>query len=309
MIQQSTQTTSTSIHPDTELGLVALTVADLPRSVAFYQDVLGFELLQGGREQAVLGAGGTPLLVLHEKRDAGPAPTNVTGLTGLYHFAILVPTRADLARSLLHMVESGYRLGGASDHLVSEALYLSDPDNNGIEIYRDRPREEWPRRGGQLQMASDPLDLRALLAEAQADPRPWNGLAAGTRLGHMHLQVADIPQARDFYHGVLGFDIVFDWERMGALFVSAGGYHHHLGLNTWHSRGGRPAPEGSAGLRYFTIYLPDEAALAPVLARLDKAGISYRQENGGVIVEDPWRNGILLLTGTTLPDEIASHAA
>jgi catechol 2,3-dioxygenase len=307
MIQQSTQTTSTSIHPDTELGLVALTVADLTRSIAFYQDVLGFELLQEGSEQAVLGAGGTPLLVLHEKRDAGPAPTNVTGLTGLYHFAILVPTRADLARSLLHMVESSYPLGGASDHLVSEALYLSDPDNNGIEIYRDRPREEWPRRGGQLQMASDPLDLRALISEAQADPRPWNGLAAGTRLGHMHLQVADIPQARDFYHGVLGFDIVFDWERMGALFVSAGGYHHHLGLNTWHSRGGRPAPEGSAGLRYFTVYLPDKAALAPVLARLDKAGISYRQENGGVVVEDPWRNGILLLTGTALPGEVASH--
>ncbi|HEX9987669.1 MAG TPA: VOC family protein [Chloroflexia bacterium] len=307
MIQQSTQTTSTSIHPDTELGLVALTVADLPRSVAFYQDVLGFELLQGGSEQAVLGAGGTPLLVLHEKRDAGPAPTNVTGLTGLYHFAILVPTRADLARSLLHMVESGYPLGGASDHLVSEALYLSDPDNNGIEIYRDRPRNDWPRRGGQLQMASDPLDLRALISEAQADPHPWNGLAAGTRLGHMHLQVADIPQARDFYHGVLGFDIVFDWERMGALFVSAGGYHHHLGLNTWHSRGGRPAPEGSAGLRYFTVYLPDEAAMAPVLARLDKAGIAYRQENGGVAVEDPWRNTILLLTGTTLPGEVASH--
>jgi catechol 2,3-dioxygenase len=307
MIQQSIQTTSTSIHPDTDLGLVALTVADLRRSTAFYQDVLGFELLQTDSEQAVLGAGGTPLLVLHEKRDAGPAPTNVTGLTGLYHFAILVPTRADLARSLLHMVESGYPLGGASDHLVSEALYLSDPDNNGIEIYRDRPREEWPRRGGQLQMASDPLDLRALISEAQADPRPWNGLATGTRLGHMHLQVADIPQARDFYHGVLGFDIVFDWERMGALFVSAGSYHHHLGLNTWHSRGGSPAPEGSAGLRYFTIYLPDEAALAPVLARLDKAGIPYRQENGGVAVEDPWRNGILLLTGTALPDEVSSH--
>ena len=299
MIQQSTQPTTTSIHPDTQLGLVALTVADLPRSMAFYQDVLGFELLQEGPEQAVLGAGGTPLLVLHELPGAGPAPTNVTGLTGLYHFAILVPTRADLARSLLHMVESGYPLGGASDHLVSEALYLSDPDNNGIEIYRDRPREEWPRKGGQLQMASDPLDLRALIAEAQADPRPWNGLAAGTRLGHMHLQVADIPQARDFYHGVLGFDIVFDWERMGALFVSAGGYHHHLGLNTWHSRGGRPAPEGSAGLRYFTVLLPDEDALAPVLTRFDAAGISYRQDNGGVVVDDPWRNSILLLTGNT----------
>ncbi|HKP54605.1 MAG TPA: VOC family protein [Chloroflexia bacterium] len=299
--QESTQLASTSIHPDTQLGIVALTVKDLARSRDFYQDVLGFEVLQEGKGEAMLGAGGAPLLSLHEEPDAGPAPTNVTGLTGLYHFAILVPTRADLARSLLHLVESGYPLGGASDHLVSEALYLSDPDNNGIEIYRDRPRDQWPSKNGQLQMASDPLDLRALIAEAQADTRPWEGLAAGTRLGHMHLQVADIPQARDFYHGALGFDVIFDLERMGALFVSAGGYHHHLGLNTWHSRGGRPAPEGSAGLRYFTVHLPDEEALAQVLARLDAAGVPYQQESGGVVVDDPWRNSILLITGATLP--------
>src|SRR5688500_7404536 len=202
--QQSPNITSTSIHPDTYLGLVALTVADLARSLAFYRDVLGFQLLQKNGEQAVLGVAGTPLLLLHELPDALPAPTNVTGLTGLYHFAILVPTRADLARSLLHLVESGYPLSGASDHLVSEALYLSDPDNNGIEIYRDRPRDQWPRINNQLQMASDPLDLHALITEAKADTRPWDGLAAGTRLGHIHLQVADIPQARDFYHGVLG---------------------------------------------------------------------------------------------------------
>ena len=305
--QQSTQLTSASIHPSTDLGLVALTVADLARSLAFYQDVLGFDLLQKDTEQAVLGAAGIRLLLLHELPDALPAPTNVTGLTGLYHFAILVPTRADLARSLLHLIESGYPLSGASDHLVSEALYLSDPDNNGIEIYRDRPSDQWPRSNGQLQMASDPLDLRALVAEAKADDRPWTGLAAGTRLGHMHLQVADIPQARDFYHGVLGFDIIFDWERMGALFLSAGGYHHHLGLNTWHSRGGRPAPEGSAGLRYFTIHLPDAEALAEVLARLDSAGIPHREERGGVVVEDPWRNTIFLATGKTMPTEVAAR--
>ncbi|HUP28313.1 MAG TPA: VOC family protein [Chloroflexia bacterium] len=294
--QKPEQTSSISLHPDTDLGLVALTVADLERSLTFYREVLGFELLEEADGRAVLGAAESPLLVLHELRDALPAPTNVNGLTGLYHFAILLPTRADLARSLLHMVESGYPLGGASDHLVSEALYLSDPDNNGIEIYRDRPRGEWPRRNGQLQMATDPLDLRALLVEAKADPRPWNGLPSGTVLGHMHLQVASIPEARDFYHGVLGFDVMFDMERMGALFVSAGGYHHHLGLNTWHSRGGRPAPEGSAGLRYFTVRLPDAEALAPVLARLDAAGVPYREENGGIAVDDPWRNTVLLLT-------------
>ncbi len=300
--QETNQTTAIpiSIHGDTQLGLVALTVADLNRSREFYRDVLGFKVLKESEGQAILGAAETPLLVLHYLPGAGPAPTNRTGLTGLYHFAILVPTRLDLGRSLLHLVESGYPLGGASDHLVSEALYLSDPDNNGIEIYRDRPRNEWPRVNNVLQMATDPLDLRALLAEAQADLRPWNGLAARTKLGHMHLQVGDIPEARKFYNGVLGFDIMFDMERMGALFVSAGGYHHHLGLNTWHSRGGKPAPEGSAGLRYFTILLPDEASLREVVARVDAAGLPHREENGGVVVEDPWRNGLLLLVETSL---------
>ncbi|MEO8289333.1 MAG: VOC family protein [Chloroflexota bacterium] len=294
MQTRTTSTRTTSIHPDTDLGLVALTVADLARSADFYTKVLGFSLIEEGENNVVLGAGSKPLLALTEKPGAPPAPATATGL---YHFAILVPTRADLARSLLHLVQSGYPLEGAADHLVSEALYLSDPDNNGIEIYRDRPREDWPRRAGVIQMATDPLDLGALLIEAQADARPWDGLASGTKLGHMHLQVANLSQARDFYHGVLGFDIVVDWERMGALFVSAGGYHHHIGLNTWRSRGGRPAPEGSAGLSYFSVILPDTAALAPVLARLDAAGIEYRQENGGVVVEDPWKNSIRLIAG------------
>jgi catechol 2,3-dioxygenase len=294
MQTRTTSTGTTSIHRDTDLGLVALTVTDLARSADFYRNVLGFSIMEEGKDKMVLGAGGKPLLSLTEKAGAPPAQATATGL---YHFAILVPTRADLAKSLLHLVQSGYPLEGAADHLVSEALYLSDPDSNGIEIYRDRPREDWPRRAGVIQMATDPLDLRALLVEAQADERPWDGLPAGTKLGHMHLQVGNLSQARDFYHGALGFDIVVDWEHMGALFVSAGGYHHHIGLNTWRSRGGRPAPEGSAGLAYFSIILPDAAALAPVLARLDAAGIEYRQENGAVVVEDPWKNSILLIAG------------
>lgn len=291
-----TKSSAASIHPDTELGVVALTVANLAGSLDFYREVMGFNLLNldEASGHATLGAGATPVLVLQEQAGAPAPPANATGL---YHFAVLVPTRADLARWLLHLVESGYPLGGASDHLVSEALYLSDPEGNGIEVYRDRPRDEWPRRDGIVQMATDPLDLGALLAEAKADPQPWDGLPEGTRLGHMHLQVADIPQARDFYHGVLGFDIMFDLERMGALFVSAGGYHHHLGVNTWHSRGGRPAPDGSAGLSYFTLHLPNAGALAAVLSRLDAAGVSYRQESGGIAVEDPWRNMILLRDG------------
>jgi len=303
MTQQTTQTTTQSIpsiHPDTDLGLLALIVGDLENSKSFYQEVMGFKLLRETEGRAVLGAGDKPLLVLEEEAGAPPAPTRATGL---YHFAILLPSRDDLAHWLLHLVQSGYPLGGASDHLVSEALYLSDPEGNGIEVYRDRPREDWPRFNGSIQMATDPLDLRALLLEAQATPRPWNGLPEGTRLGHMHLQVADIPQARDFYHGVLGFDIVVDMERMGALFISAGGYHHHIGLNTWHSRGGRPRPDGYAGLGYFTVRLPDADALAPVLARLDTAGIPYREDKGGIATEDPWRNTIVFLTEPTSPDE------
>jgi catechol 2,3-dioxygenase len=293
MQQSAAAPTGASIHPDTTVGQVALTVGDLATQRAFYEEVVGFTTLSQEPGQVVLGAGSEPVLVLREQPGAPPAPPNATGL---YHFAILVPSRAALGRWLLHLVESGYPLGGASDHLVSEALYLSDPEGNGIEVYRDRPRAEWPRRAGVIQMATERLDLNALLREAQADPQPWTGLPAGTRLGHMHLQVASIPEARDFYHGVLGFDIVVDWERMGALFVSAGGYHHHIGLNIWHSRGGRPAPAGSAGLRYFTIHLPDAAALAPVLARLDAAGVSYREENGGLTLADPWDNRIVLVT-------------
>ena len=296
MDKESTQlvgATQGSIHPETDLGIVALTVRDLAGLLEFYSDVMGFQVLQEEPGRVVLGAGGTPLLELHE--DAGASPFSRSS-TGLYHFAVLLPTRKDLGRWLLHLAESGYPLGGASDHLVSEALYLSDPEDNGIEVYRDRPREDWPRVDGTLQMATDPLDLRALVEEARDDPQPWSSLPTGTRLGHMHLQVADIPKAREFYNGVLGFDVIVDMERMGALFLSAGGYHHHIGMNTWHSRGRGPGAEGGAGLRYFTVLLPNVSALSEVLARLEAAGIPYNQEQDGVVVEDPWRNKILFLT-------------
>ncbi len=294
MQQATTLPAHVSIHPDTTLGLVALTVADLARSVAFYHDVLGFTTLREEPGTALLGTPGTPLLRLTEKSGARPAlPT----ATGLYHFAILVPSRAALARSLYHLVQSGYPLGGSSDHLVSEALYLTDPDGHGIEIYRDRPRADWPYRSGKLQMATDPLDLRALLREGQADPQPWNGLLDGTRLGHMHLQVADLSQARAFYTDLLGFDVIVDMTRMGALFVSAGGYHHHLGLNTWQSRGSRPAPAEHARLHYFTVHLPDTAARDAVLARLDAAQVPYQTTPDGVVMEDPWGNQIVMAVG------------
>ena len=293
---------SVSIHPKTDVGLLSLTVANLNNILNFYTQVMGFKLLRKSENSAVLGAGAMPLLVLFEQPEAPLAPQNATGL---YHFAVLLPSRVDLGRWLVHLAQSRYPLGGASDHFVSEALYLSDPEGNGIEVYRDRPDAEWRyQANGQLSMGTEALDLDALIDEALDDPQPWNGLPEGTRLGHMHLQVGNIGLARAFYHDVLGFDVVVDMERMGALFVSAGGYHHHIGLNIWHSRGGRQAPAGSTGLRYFTVRLPDEDALAPLLARLEANGIPYKQANNVVEVEDPWHNVILLTTGANLPAEL-----
>ncbi|HEV8193036.1 MAG TPA: VOC family protein, partial [Ktedonobacterales bacterium] len=268
---------------------VALAVADLERSLAFYTDAIGFALQEHGDGEATLGVAGTPLLHLTEIAGASPAPRRATGL---YHFAILVPTRADLGRWLRHWLEAGYPLPGQGDHLVSEALYLSDPDANGIEVYRDRPRPEWIWDNGQVSMAVDPIDIRGLLAEGDRDETPWSGMAAGTYVGHIHLQVGDIAQARAFYSGVLGFDVVA--QLPDALFVSAGGYHHHVGMNTWHSRGAGPAPAGTAGLRCYTIDLPTEEARAAIVACLDTAGIAHETSDDAVVVRDPWQNTIHL---------------
>jgi catechol 2,3-dioxygenase len=190
------------------------------------------------------------------------------------------------------MVQSERIIPGVGDHLVSEALYLSDPDGNGIEIYRDRPRSEWKWKDGRVQMAALPIDLRAMLDELAHDDHPGEGLQPGTRIGHIHLQVADIAQAERFYCDALGFEVV---ARMpDALFISAGGYHHHIGMNTWESRNGPRPPEGSAGLRRFVIELPDAPALAEVQARLTVRGIPATSHGSGLLVRDPLDNTILL---------------
>jgi catechol 2,3-dioxygenase len=288
-----TQTSTVSIEPATQCGVVSLSVANLARSIGFYTDALGFSVLQQSRSDAVLGAAGVPLLLL--KEETGALPWMVDNATGLYHFAILLPTRGDLGRWLRHFITRNYSPPGQGDHVVSEALYLRDPDGHGIEVYRDRPREEWVWTNGTVKMGSGPVDVRGMIAEANAAGLPWTGLPAGTILGHIHLQVGDIRQAEAFYHGVLGFDIV---ASMGtALFVSAGGYHHHVGLNTWHSQGASPAPEGTATLRFFTLSLPTDAARAEVAARLAAAGIAYEDRGNTVVVRDPSRNTIILHTG------------
>ena len=283
-----------AIDPATHPGHVSLTVADLARSLTYYTQALGFAILQQDASTATLGAGGQPLLLLTEHPGARPWPHDRYAYTGLYHFAILVPTRRDLGRWLQHWLALGLPLPGQGDHLVSEALYLSDPDGNGIEVYRDRPRDEWHWVNGLVQMVSDPVDIEGLLEEAEQVSEPWTGLPAGTRLGHMHLQVGDIAQAQAFYHGILGFDVVA--QMPSALFVSAGGYHHHIGMNIWHSRGAGPAPEGTAGLRYFTLVLPSDDALRAVLARLDVAGLPYERDETAntVTLRDPWQNTIVL---------------
>lgn len=242
------------IHPDTTIGAVHLTVADLGRSIAFYEEKLGF--LTRGREAGVarLDAGGADLLVLHES----PSGPRARGATGLYHFALLVPSRFDLARSLARFVETGTPLQGLSDHLVSEAVYLADPDGNGIEIYRDRPREEWVFDSGSLRMASLPLDPASLLSETEGRGTDGERLSPGTMIGHVHLCVSDVAAAEGFYVDVLGFERTVRYGA-GASFVSAGGYHHHIGFNTWTSAGAGPPPPGAIGLRYFVVRLPGEA--------------------------------------------------
>lgn len=296
--------TTASIDPATGVGLLSLAVTDLARSLAFYTHALGFEILQQDAASATLGAAGVPLLLLDAQPGARSWRSGGAGHTGLFHFAVLLPSRVDLGRWVRHWLSLGLPPPGQGDHLVSEALYLEDPDGHGIEIYRDRPRAEWRWANGQVAMATLPVDIRGMLAEAERDERPWTGLPAGTRLGHMHLQVGDIARAAAFYHEVLGFDIV---ARMpSALFVSAGGYHHHVGLNTWQSRGGGPASAGTVALRFFTIDLPSERARQDVIARVEAAGIAHTRIGDVVALEDPWKNVILLQVGQAASRQAAA---
>lgn len=280
----------TSIDPRTTIGAVELTVSNLDRSLAFYEQRLGFKLHHREGDGAAIGAGGQDLLVLREN----PLARHVRGTTGLYHFAVLLPSRRDLALALRQIAITRTPLGGASDHLVSEALYLDDPDGNGIEIYRDRPRHEWPHSGdGVLQMATDPLDLDGILYEIEGYDDDWPGLPLETMIGHMHLHVAQIEAARQFYCDVLGFDLMVRYGS-SALFVSAGGYHHHIGLNVWNGVGAPPPPANATGLRYFVIRLPDEAARSAVAERLQAAEVSIEDHADGLLVRDPSQNALVL---------------
>ena len=271
------------------LGRVLLQVADLTRSVDYYERVLGMRVLRRSDATAALSAQGddTPLVELLALAGARPVPRR--GRLGLYHFAILLPDRAALGRFLKHLAAMGEH-AGMSDHFVSEAVYLTDPDGLGIEVYADRPRSSWRHENGQLVMATEPLDAQSVVAAAGGER--WTGLPAGTTMGHIHLFVDDLARAAAFYHDGLGFDKTV-WSYPGALFMSAGGYHHHLGTNTWAA--GAPRAEGQdARLLEWVIELPSAEDIDAAARSLAEAGHAVDRSGDGVAVGDPWGTSVRL---------------
>jgi catechol 2,3-dioxygenase len=281
------ETETARLAPETRLGAVELTVTDLGRSVPFYQEAIGLKLHRADDGKAVLGAGGEDLLVLVEEPEARRAGRHA----GLYHFALLHPSRPELARAAVRLGATQTPIQGASDHGISEAIYLPDPDGNGIELASDRPKEEWPDLSV-MSGGPDPLDLAALL-ESVTDEEPQPADPALT-VGHLHLHVGDLDAAKRFYVDVVGFDVMTYLP--SAVFVAAGGYHHHVGFNTWRGPGVPPAPDGTVGLRRFTVVLRDEAELDALLTRAQAAGVDVEHTADGPVLRDPSGNALLFRT-------------
>jgi catechol 2,3-dioxygenase len=264
------------------LGAVHLTVTGLDRSVAWYQSALGLRVHRHDVDSAALGDGSEDVLVLHEDSTARqPRRT-----CGLYHYALLFPTREELARTALRLAASKTPIQGASDHGTHEAIYLPDPDGNGIELAADRPRDQWPTPEQEFSGGGpNPLDFDALLSSVGGEA-PTERVRSGLRVGHLHLHVGDIDAGLAFYRDVVGFEV---WARMPtAAFVSAGGYHHHLGFNTWRGEGAAPVPAGIVGLRHWTIVLETAAEVEAVRDRVRAAGIESDDVDGGFAVTDPF---------------------
>ncbi len=265
-----------TLPAQTRIGYVHLRVRDLERALAFYLDVLGLKLVSGGRHTATLSATGRGpgILVLTEKKDAPARPPRASGL---YHVAFRVPNRRALAMLIQHLNDSQWHIDGFADHDVSEAVYLSDPEGNGIEVYVDRPRETWPLRNGQVEMVTVPLDLDGLMREVAEWPDKWSGIDKATDVGHIHLRVSDLQRTETFYSQVLGFDVT-QRSLTGALFMSAGGYHHHIGSNIWHSDGGPRPPADALGLIAFSIVVPQTSDVDALLRRLQSAGAAVKSD-------------------------------
>ncbi|HMB21820.1 MAG: VOC family protein [Chloroflexota bacterium] len=296
---QTAEKTKFSIHPATKIGTISIKVADLENQLVFYQQVLGFQLHWREGNRAGLGAGGADLLQLTEEQNL----RRYRGVTGLYHFAVLFPNRRELARALARLIALKYP-NYPTDHIMTKTTYLDDPEGNGIELYAESPEDgTWSlangeyitrRADGSMSDGREPLDVEALLKHLSEDDRLDAPVPLETRLGHIHLHVRDIDEALDFYHGILGFDVMGAAKAFRMAFVSAGGYHHHIGLNTWQGEGAPPPPEDAAGMRHFTITLPDQAALDEVVSRVDQAGIPANQTEDGLLLYDPSQNGVVL---------------
>jgi catechol 2,3-dioxygenase len=290
----------------TRLGVVRLQVADLGRALPFYENVLGMRVLQRTAAGVALGAHGAGRVLVELREVPGSLPAGRRAALGLYHYAILLPDRASLGRFVRHLGEAGVR-AGAGDHLVSEAFYLNDPDGLGIEVYADRPRGTWRQAGGELLMATDPVDVAAIVASAGEEP--WTGMPPGTVMGHVHLHVGDLAEASAFYSDVLGFDRMV-WSYPGALFLGAGGYHHHLGTNTWAGPGARPAGAGDARLLEWTIELPDRRDVENVRRSLTDAGCAAEQTGSGEVrTADPWGTQVRIRVADAGADAITGAAA
>jgi catechol 2,3-dioxygenase len=283
------QSSKTPIHPNTTVGPVALTVHRLEKIAPFYRDVVGLHPLILEDHAMVLGTrDSVPLVALLERADA---PQPAANATGLYHLALLLPSRADLARWFVHAFPFGIRIG-QSDHGTHEAFYMADPEGNGIEIYQDWPAAQWPMNDGMVQDQRQNINLRELL-NTQTDERVWDGAPLGTRMGHVHLKAADVAAIKAFYGDLIGFNITVDHPT--AVFAAAGSYHHHLGSNTWRSLGGPIPAHGSRGLDHFTIELPDANELQQLEGRLRAAGVETESSSDGFFVRDPAGNGLLIV--------------
>jgi catechol 2,3-dioxygenase len=267
----------------TRIGRVRLQVSDLERSIAYYQSVVGLDVRERSEGVASLAprGGGDPILELKELKGARAVPRR--GLLGLYHFAILLPDRAALGRFIAHLSEIG-AYAGMSDHLVSEAVYLTDPDGLGIEVYADRPADSWQAVERQLQMTTKPLDVESVVASAQG--QKWDGMPQGTKIGHVHFYIGDIDKAASFYHAAVGLDKIV-WSYPGALFMSAGGYHHHVGVNTW-AQGASPASSDDAKLVDWELIVPDQDASEEAAKSIEAAGFSVDRSEGYASANDPW---------------------
>jgi catechol 2,3-dioxygenase len=296
---QTVEKAAFSIHPAARIGTVSLKVFNLENQIAFYQQALGFQLHWQEGKKAGLGAGGADLLHLTEE----PMLKRYSQVTGLYHFAVLFPNRRELARALARLIVLKYP-NYPTDHIMTKTTYLDDPEGNGIELYCESPEDgTWSlangeyvtrRADGSLSDGREPLDVDALLSHLKEDDRLDVPIPPETRMGHIHLHVRDIDEALDFYHGVLGFDVMGVAKAFRMAFVSAGGYHHHIGLNTWQGEGAPPAPADAAGLQHFMVELPDQKALDEVVARVEKAGIPANQTEEGLLLYDPSQNGVIL---------------